>query len=149
MAIDIGVDWSIVLLAMLPNLILAIAALWTQHYRRKVVRGEIILTNQPLPLPVRLYGWSVRSFTTSFVVYIGSIAFMFLLPLLAYAIYWPNMLPEYLDALRYWAPVLFGFTLFIICAISPDKTGGLGASAESLATTRPPPSDNSTEEHQS
>ncbi|RLI48269.1 MAG: hypothetical protein DRO73_09810, partial [Candidatus Thorarchaeota archaeon] len=118
MAID-PIEWCITLLSLTPIVILAVSKLWTDYYRMRIAKGKIELSNQTLPLPVRFYGWSVRSFTTSFVVYIGSIAFTFLFPLLAYAIYWPNMLPEYLDALRYWAPVLFGFTLFIICAISP------------------------------
>lgn len=142
------IEWSVILFSLAPLLVLAVSKLWTDYYRMKIAKGKVELSNQRLPLLVRFYGWSVSSLSRSLVVYVGSVAFMFLFPFLLYLLYWPGLLSEYASGMLYLALPALGLALLFVFAASPDETGGLGVPAESLTTTRSP-SDNGTDEHQS
>ncbi|NHI83380.1 MAG: hypothetical protein EAX81_03660 [Candidatus Thorarchaeota archaeon] len=78
----------LIIASFMPLLIFGISGLITRIYRKRKKSEQ----STP-PLPVRLYGASVRSLRASILVYIGGICILSGLPYVALLTFWQSDLP--------------------------------------------------------
>ncbi len=130
MAIDPLILFCIYLISFIPFIILGIAKHQTESYARRLATAKTDRSSGPLPFFVRLHGITVRTVKASLIANLGATAIFFGLPLLVIGILSPQDLPEILQSLRFWGPLLTFMVLLRVICTSPDSTGGLGIYGE-------------------